>query len=791
MEPPIRCRRSALIIVTAVLIGAGVTPNAHCAADYGVGRLAAPNPDFVLCLEQAGGGAVPDMTCQGHGMGLIPPPVDLSYARGARTAAMIESLPAVYDLRDIPGKLPPVRDQGQCGTCWAFATFGSLESCLMPAEARDYSEWHLACNHGFDYAPCNGGNHFMSTACMARWSGPWSESNCPYNPPNCVPPSNLPEKHIQDVVFIPDRAGFLDNDNIKQAVMDYGGVYTTLYMAGSADMHLYFNPTASAYYYYGTPQVETHAVCIVGWRDNYPASNFVTPPPGNGAFICRNSWGTGWGDGGYFYVSYYDVKIGRANAQYRYAEPWRDYFGYSSYYAYDPLGWTDSYGFGGNQALYGCIFTSTQSWQLVAASTYFAAPGTSYSLCVYLDPTTDPRSGTYVAGKSGTGHMGYQTITLDSPIPLGVNQKFGVSFCVYTPNCTTPIPIERPINGYSSAATAVAGRSFVSSRCTGINLPWQDMTTLIANTDVCLKAFVNQGTVATPTLLQVFPNACGANYYLVQVRMDCGTPGAVMHYTTDGSEPTLNDPAAASGSIITFDESCTLKAKAWKDQYSPSAVASADYEFIQPRGVIGRLKQNEDGDACAGCYRCVVTYASFPDFFYVQEEDRSAGIRVEKAAHGQTVGTRITLLGTMMTNSYDERYIELAAVCPAGTGSAAPLTMVGRAVGGGDLYPWRFPYGGGQRGITEAFGLNNIGLLIRTWGRVTEASTGGFRIDIGGGQIAEVVAREPLTVPEVGSLVMVTGVCSCAKGYIGGPPVRMIPLIYVSGPSDVDVLVGP
>jgi C1A family cysteine protease len=83
----------------------------------------------------------------------------------------LTSLPSIYDLR--PNKVTSVKNQNPAGTCWAFATYGSLESYLMPNENWDFSENNLKNTHGFDKDPnYGGGNQFMSTAYLARWSCP-------------------------------------------------------------------------------------------------------------------------------------------------------------------------------------------------------------------------------------------------------------------------------------------------------------------------------------------------------------------------------------------------------------------------------------------------------------------------------------------------------------------------------------------------------------------------------------------------------------------------------------------
>ena len=417
--------------------------------------------------------------------GLIPPPLDLSHNKSAHVrlnGASILGLPPSYDLRNVsPPKLTPVRSQGNCGSCWAFACYGSLESCLLPNELFDFSENHLKNTHGFDIACCDGGNHWMTTAYLARWSGPVVEADDPYNPSSCTSPSNVPVvKHIQRVDFLPDRSGPLDNDIIKTAVINYGAVYTSFYWNSS-----YYNSSTSAYYYNETSNEANHAVCIVGWDDNYSKHNFSTTPPGNGAFIIKNSWGTGFGQGGYCYISYYDTLIGRQNAVFPTAESVTNF---DQIYQYDTLGWTSSLGYGTDTAWFANVFTATSNADLAAVSFYVASLQSSYELRVYLDPNAGPirTNGGPVFSQTGTiANAGYQTVLLNSPIRISAGQRFSVVVKLTTPNYKYPVPLEQPISNYSGGATASPGQSYISSD----GISWTDLTSVYSNSNVCIKAF--------------------------------------------------------------------------------------------------------------------------------------------------------------------------------------------------------------------------------------------------------------------------------------------------------------
>jgi C1A family cysteine protease len=428
----------------------------------------------------------------GHSLGLVPPPVDLPNvtSKSALAGRALVGLPSTYDLRTLD-KLTSVKDQGSCGSCWAFAAYGSLESCLKPDEVWDFSENHLKNTANFDLDCCEGGNEYMATAYLARWSGPITEADDPYNAGSCTSPSGLtPAKHVQAVDFIPDRTGPLDNEAIKQAVMTYGAAYTSMYWSSAC-----YNSATCSYYYSGTIYAN-HAVCIVGWDDNYDRTRFVSLPPGNGAFLIKNSWGTSFGLAGYFYVSYYDSDIGIENAVFRVPGPTNNY---AHIYQYDPLGWVQSVGYGSETAWCANVFTASTGEELAAVSLYTAVPNSGYELRVYLDPTSGPlnASGPAVTQTGSIANAGYQTVQLNSSVSVSQGQRYSVVVMLTTPGYTYPIPMESPSFGYSGGATANAGESYISSNDTS----WTDLTSSFANSNVCLKAFTMDtiGLLVTPT----------------------------------------------------------------------------------------------------------------------------------------------------------------------------------------------------------------------------------------------------------------------------------------------------
>ena len=196
----------------------------------------------------------------------------------------------VFDWREMGG-VTPVKDQGQCGSCWDFAATGAFESAVLINTdiEMDLSEQQvLSCNTGG--SSCNGG--WMEDAYdIFMNNGAVYESCMPYEADDDVP---CTQEECDPVAWMTGYVDVPNNINsIKNALL-VGPVSTTFMVYND----FYWN----CYWHEDTGDIN-HAVVIVGWDDNMCG--------GLGAWIVKNSWGTNWGDEGYFYMPYGSCGIGR------------------------------------------------------------------------------------------------------------------------------------------------------------------------------------------------------------------------------------------------------------------------------------------------------------------------------------------------------------------------------------------------------------------------------------------------------------------------------------------------
>jgi C1A family cysteine protease len=524
------------------------------------------NPAYVQYQQEKAAGKVPTQTVDGHGLGWVPPPVELSKQTTAPSLMQAQTYAATYDLRTL-GKVSPVEDQGQCGSCWTFATFGSLESYLLPGSTTQYSENNLKNRADFTYTCCDGGYASMSTAYLARWgttmtdntgskiyAGPVTSASDPYSVSCTSSPTTSPiAMHVQNVYFLPLKASPTDNNAIKSALMTYGGVYTAFQWDSA-----YYNSATAAYYDGSITVNQGHAVTIVGWDDNYAKTNFATAPPQNGAWIVKNSWGTSWGKSGYGYVSYYDNYMGyQENAVFT-AEPTTNY---TTNYQYDPFGMENSIGSGSSSTAYGAnVFTATSTGTLKAVSFWAPYANTQYTAQVYVNPTSpsNPTSGTLMSTISGTAsnagfaYAGYYTESLSTTVPLTKGEKFAVVIKFTTPGYGNPVPVQQRSGDDSKAPNAIAGQSFYSPDGT----TWSDLAVAYGATNSYVANIHAFESGMVPTTLASSPAACaqGANSLDVFAK---GTDGTLLHTHWDG---TTWSAWESLGGILTSDPAATSSA---------------------------------------------------------------------------------------------------------------------------------------------------------------------------------------------------------------------------------------
>ena len=131
-----------------------------------------------------------------------------------------------------------------------------------------------------------------------------------------------------------------------------------------------FNAATSAYYSRGTDF--DHHVCIVGWDDAYPAGRFLRRPPGPGAFLIKNSWGTSLRAGRLLLDLLLRPLLGTTLAVFDGVEGAGNH---DAIYQHDALGWSESIGFQSTTAWFAARYTSGGDGSVTAVSFYTRRAG--------------------------------------------------------------------------------------------------------------------------------------------------------------------------------------------------------------------------------------------------------------------------------------------------------------------------------------------------------------------------------------------------------------------------------
>jgi C1A family cysteine protease len=421
------------------------------------------NQDFLNALSETSSEEV----------GGIPFPVKLGYDSNQSKSA--NSLPDYFDLRNY-GVLPPVKLQSS-GGCWAYSSMSTVESrmLVLGEGLYDLSDNNLKYCHGFFDSRSTNGNAWMATAYFARQSGPLLEAQDPHPGGTSQPGVDCPVGEAPAFLVRDSRYPPGDMATIKQLVMDIGSIWSLIYYNDT-----YFNDADDTYYYDGTHAVN-HVFNVVGWDDNKVTAGGV------GAWICQNTYGPNWGDGGFVYVSYNDTQFLIYNAFFPNFEEYNDD---SRVLLYDELGNYTSFGYGSEEGFALVKYPIYENIFIERIGTYAMAFGTEIEIEIYGSFNESTGELSDLLGSVSpqiTEHPGLYTYDVDNAFPVYAGDEIYVKIKYVTPSYDWPIPIEMYIDTYSDPFIE-SGVCWVSED--GVNGNWDAIGSNTAFPyDLCINVY--------------------------------------------------------------------------------------------------------------------------------------------------------------------------------------------------------------------------------------------------------------------------------------------------------------
>lgn len=404
------------------------------------------------------------------GCGFIPPAKNLPHLNGGKLSPSLSLLapPESFDWRD-SSKVTSVKNQSICGSCYAFSSIAGFESrILLDADvAYDFSENNAKeCN--YTGTSCDGGN-FYDLASLFSQKGVVLESCDGYVAADVSCNSSCP--YIKTLlgwnIICTDTV--LNDTILKNYIMTYGPIYTTMYAGdGDAWATAFNNYNGSYTMYYTGAEATNHAVLIVGW------DNSLVHAGGTGGWIVKNTWGTSWGDNGYFTIAYESANIGQWSS---FVSDWQDFNNNEDIAYYDEAGWTSEFGIGGTSAWGLVSYTPGDDVYLTRVEFWTTDITSDVDIYVYDSFNGSSLSGLLASELNKSyDEAGYHSVLLSSPPEISSGNEVFIAIRFINDSYGYPVAVDY-------VGPAQPGKTFLSSNGSS----WYDMGSDY-NVDVAIRA---------------------------------------------------------------------------------------------------------------------------------------------------------------------------------------------------------------------------------------------------------------------------------------------------------------